>query len=464
MFMEVSLFGAAKTVTGSCYSISTKREKILIDCGMFQGNKDMERLNYQEFGFNPKEYNSLILTHSHLDHCGRLPRLIMAGFKGKIFATSATKDLAFVILMDAAKIASHDVQKENERRKQQGLPARFPIYTEDDVKKTMSLFETKEYGREFKVTDNIFARFYDAGHIVGAASVQLRVIEGKKSTVLAFSGDIGPEGTPIVKDLEMIGEADYVFVESTYGDRLHPPISERKNEFLNVIINSYEKGGKLLIPSFAIERAQELLYDMNEFAEKGIMPKMNVYLDSPMAIKATEVFKAHEECYNDEIKQVIANGDNPFHFPGLIYSETVDDSRNIGNDKKPFVVIAGSGMCTAGRIKMHIKNYISDPNSTILFVGFQVEGTLGYWIKKGEKKVRLLGSEVDVNAEVKSIDSFSGHADYKGLLNWLKYFSPKPKKVFICHGEEKTIIKFSKRVKKLSLKAYIPTMGEKIVL
>jgi metallo-beta-lactamase family protein len=458
--MEVKLFGAAKTVTGSCYSIQTKGTKVLVDCGMFQGPKRIQKMNYEEFGFNPKSYKALFLTHAHLDHCGRIPKLVKLGFKGQIYATAAARDLAFVVMMDSAKIAKHDTMYENKKRERQGLPPREPIYTEKDVKNAMMLFTVVKYDTPIKITNDVTAQFYEAGHILGASSVQLEI----EDKTLIFSGDLGQSDTPIVRDPEVIKKADYVFIESTYGDRLHEPMGKRKNKFLEIIHKTYKKGGKLMIPSFAIERAQELLYDLNGFVEKKLMPKIPVFLDSPMAIKATEVFKKHPEEYNKEIKDLLDSGDNPFSFPGLSYSNTVDDSKKINTIKTPLIVIAGSGMCTAGRIKHHIKNYIEDPKNTILFVGYQVQGTLGYWIKKGEKRVRLLGTEVNVRANVETIDSFSAHADYKSLLTWLKNFNPKPQKVFICHGDEEAAISFSKKVQKLGLKTYIPNMQESLKL
>jgi len=462
--MEITLFGAAKTVTGSCYSIKTKKWNILVDCGMFQGAKELERKNYEDFGFDPKDYHYLLLTHAHLDHCGRIPKLVKEGFKGKIYSTSATKDLTYVVLMDAAKIAFHDTINENRKREQEGLPQREPIFTEGDVKTAMELFEVIDIEEKFQINDHIVVKFYEAGHILGACCIQMKIKEAKKETIVVFSGDIGQAGTPIVKDLEIIGEADYVFIESTYGDRLHPPVEERKNEFLKIIRDTYKRGGKLMIPSFAIERTQELLYNLNEFAEKEIMPKMNVYLDSPMAIDATNIFIKHIEEYNKEVRDLVETGDNPFHFPGLIYTKTIEESKKIQEVTKPCIIIAGSGMCTAGRIKHHIRHNISNPHNTLLFVGYQAEGTLGYWIKNGEKKIRLLGHEVFVNAQIKSIDSFSGHADYKGLLNWLRYFIPKPKKVFICHGEERSCKSFAEKVEKTGIKTYIPSLGEKLKL
>ena len=468
--MKVRLFGAAKEVTGSCYSIETDKSKVLVDCGFFQGSKDNERKNYEDFKFIPKEYNALILTHAHLDHSGRVPKLIKYGFKGKIFATPATRELAFIIMMDTVKIAMQDTANENERRIKQGLPPRKPIYSETDVKNTMKLFVDVEYKEVVKITEDISVRFVDAGHILGAASIDVTIREGKKSSVLVFSGDIGQAKSILVREIDPLEKADYVFMESTYGDRLHPPIEERKKEFLRIIKETYNRGGKLLIPSFAVERTQELLYYLSDFFQEGLIPKMKVYLDSPMAMKATEVFSKYKTYYNDQVQYEIIERKKTkgrqelFDFPELVLTKTVEESKKINNVEGPCIIIAGNGMCTAGRIKHHIRNNISNPKTTLLFVGYQATGTLGYWIKNKEKKIRLLGQEVLVKAHIESIDGFSAHADYNELISWLNNFKEKPKKVFICHGEEEQALAFKKRIEKLGYSSYIPELYEEIVL
>ena len=462
--MEVKLFGAAKTVTGSCYSLTVESSRILVDCGMFQGGKKREKLNYEPFGFNPRHYKALLLTHAHLDHCGRIPKLVKEGFKGKIYATAATKDLAFVVMMDSAKIAFYDAKYENKKRIKNGLPQREPIYSEQDVKNAMKLFQIVNYGDEVIVTNNITAKYYDAGHILGSACIQLFIKEKGKEKKVVFSGDLGQSHTPIVRDPQFIEDADYVFIESTYGDRLHESFKERTSGFLNIIKQTYKGGGKVLIPSFAIERAQELLFDINGFVENNKMPKMSVFLDSPMAIRATEVFRKHPEFYDSEVKAVLDKGDDPFNFEGLVYSKGVDQSKKINTLDGSCIIIAGSGMCTAGRIKHHIKNHIEDARNTILFVGFQVHGTLGYWIKKGEKNIRLLGTEREVNAKVESMESFSAHGDFKELLKWLSGFKSKIKKVFVCHGDEDACDSFAEKVEKKGLKTKVPNMGESLTL
>lgn len=460
--MKIKILGAGKTVTGSCYSLSTKEEKILIDCGMFQGAKDMERLNYEKFNFNPGEYKALILTHSHLDHCGRIPKLTRLGFKGKIFATNATKELAYIILMDSANLAKKDTENENKRRAKEGLAPRKPLYTEDDVRRTMKLFQVVPYEQDFKVTGNIIGRFYDAGHILGASSVQILVKEGREKKIVSFSGDLGQKQSILIRNTQYIPKSDYVFVESTYGDKLHPDIQERERELIRVINETYKKGGKLMIPSFAVERAQEIIYCIGKFQEQGLIPKMKVYLDSPMAMKATEVFSKFKEYYNSEVLKELKNRGDVFSFPNLVYTRTTQQSKVLNTITDPCIIIAGNGMCTGGRIKHHIRNSISDEKNTVLFVGFQVQGTLGYWLKKGEKRIRLLGVEVDVKAKIEAIEGFSGHADYKELIEWLNNFKPKPKKVFITHGEEEQIKSFSEKITKLGYNNYIPSMNEEL--
>ncbi|MFA5855986.1 MAG: MBL fold metallo-hydrolase [Candidatus Pacearchaeota archaeon] len=460
--MKIKILGAGKTVTGSCYSLSLENEKILIDCGMFQGGKDIERLNYEEFNFNPKEYSVLILTHAHLDHCGRIPKLVRYGFRGKIFATNATKELAYIIMMDSANIAKRDTEEENKRRKKQGLPPRKPLYNDMDVKVAMKLFKVVSYQKEVKITPNINAKFYNAGHILGASSIQLFVNDSGKQKILSFSGDLGQKELIIIKTAEPIAKSDYVFIESTYGDKLHPKIPERETELIRIINETYKKGGKLLIPSFAVERAQDILYCIGKFKEKRLIPNIDVYLDSPMAMKATEVFSNHHEYYNNSVLNTLKNRKDAFNFPGLIYIKTKEESKELNSIKKPCIIIAGNGMCTAGRIKHHIKYGINNPMNTLLLVGYQAEGTLGYWLKKGEKKIRLLGYEMEVKAKIESIDGFSGHADYKELISWLNNFSPKPKKIFITHGEIEQAKEFSKKISKLGYNNYIPDMNEYI--
>jgi metallo-beta-lactamase family protein len=344
----------------------------------------------------------------------------------------------------------------------EGLPPRKPLYNESDVKIAMNLFRTVPYQKDFIVSKNIVAQFYNAGHILGACSVQLLIKEGKEKKKISFSGDLGQKAPILINDLNPIQKSDFVFIESTYGDRLHPDIHEREKELIRIINETYEKGGKLMIPSFTVERAQELIYLIGQFQEKGLIPKLKVYLDSPMAMKATDVFSKYKEYYNQSALKVLKNKKDIFKFPNLIYTRTTEESKQLNVLNKPCIIIAGNGMCSAGRIKHHIRNGIENYKNTLLFVGFQVQGTLGYWIKKGEKRIKLLGVELEVNAKIESIDGFSAHADYKELIEWLNNFSPKPKKVFLTHGEEEQIRLFSKRISKLGFNNYAPSMREEI--
>lgn len=462
--MEVKVFGAAKEVTGSCYSITVETEKILVDCGMFQGGKDLERLNYEKFGFSPRQYKALILTHAHLDHCGRIPLLVKNGFRGKIYATDATKALAQIIMSDSAKIAMEDTINENKRRAKENLPPRKPIYTLTDVSETMRLFATVKYGEEVRIAKNISMKFYDAGHILGSASVQIVLKEKDKTKTIVFSGDLGQENSILVKDKTPIQKADYVFMESTYGDRLHDPRDKRKNELIRVINETYKRGGKLMIPSFAVERTQELLFYIGKFMEDGTIPKIPVFLDSPMAIKSTEVFGKYIKYFNEEVQNRFKETNDVFNFPELSLTRSRAESIQINGVSEPCIIIAGNGMCSAGRIKHHILNNIENEKNTLLFVGFQVEGTLGYWIKKGEKNIRLLGREVEVKSKIETIEGFSAHADKVELLKWLKKFSPKPKKVFITHGDLEQQEALSKTLTKEKYESYIPSLNESLNL
>ncbi len=461
--MEVKVLGAAKQVTGSCYSLSTGDEKILVDCGMFQGSKESEKLNYEKLEFNPGKYSALLLTHAHLDHCGRIPLLVKSGFKGKIYATDATKALAQIIMLDSAKIAVEDTRNENVRRAKEHLPARKPVYSLGDVRDAMRLFSIVKYDEEIKLTKNISAKLYDAGHILGSSSIQVLINENGKNRSVVFSGDLGQENSILVKNTELIAKADFVFMESTYGDRLHDPQEKRKKELIRVINETYQRGGKIMIPVFAVERTQEILFYLGKFMEDGTIPKMPVFLDSPMAIRSTEVFKKFTSYFNSDVQNRLNKTKDVFGFPNLTITRGRRESMEINTLQKPCIILAGSGMCTAGRIKHHIANNIEDEKNTLLFVGFQVEGTLGYWIKKGEKKINLLGREVAVKSKIESIEGFSGHADKNGLLKWLNNFSTKPK-VFIIHGDADQQIALSKVLEKLKFETYIPSMGEVLEL
>ncbi|MFA6255966.1 MAG: MBL fold metallo-hydrolase [Candidatus Absconditabacterales bacterium] len=464
--MKLTFCGAAKIVTGSCYYIEVKQSgtgttKFLVDCGMFQGPKDVMRLNYEPFLFDPKEIEFVLLTHAHIDHCGLIPKLHKQGFTGKIYATSATIDLTEIMLEDSANIQEKNIEQENKRRKQQHLPPRFPMYTLDDAKGCTPLFSPIEYTKIFKLNENIQAIFQDAGHIMGSASIELFVTEGTATKKLVFSGDIGQRNTPIIQDPTLIQEADYLFMESTYGDRKHEDTAGKKELLIKYVSETFEKGGKLLIPSFSVERTQELLYFFNIIIKEGNFPDEKIFLDSPLSIKATEIFKQHTEVFDEE---ALHKYPNAFEFPQLQCTESIEDSMKLNTYNDPCIIIAGNGMCTAGRITHHLKHGLSNSKNTLLFVGYQADGTLGRYILEGEKKVRLMGETIAVNAEIEKINGFSGHADADQLMRRAKGFTKAPIKTFIVHGEGTAQTSLRSKLEEISFTCEIPSIKDQVEL
>jgi len=460
--MKITCHGAARVVTGSCHQVQTISENFLIDCGMFQGGKDLNRLNYESFRFNPEDLDFVIVTHGHIDHCGLLPKLVKHGFNGTIYATPATADLLPIMLADAAFIQEKDTEHENRRRLRMGQMPREPLYTTDDADKVTPLIKEISYGETLKISEDLEFRLMDAGHVIGSAIVELFVNEDGKKKKVVFSGDLGQVDAPIIEDPTEIEKADYVFIESTYGNRLHDKHAPRKEQLLEIVKETWAKGGKLLIPSFALERTQELLYILSELktTEKSF-PDIKIFLDSPLAIKITEVFRDHPEIYDKEAKN---RTDEPFNFPGLTLSVTAQDSMKINDLDEPAIIIAGSGMCTAGRIRHHLKHGIWDSKNTVLFVGYQAPGTLGRIILDGAKEIRMMGMTLAVNADIRKIGSFSAHADKNGLIRWLNAFSRKPEKVFLIHGEGKVMEEFAADLSEKGFTAEIPKRGNTITL
>lgn len=452
--MQVTCHGAAGSVTGSCHLVETNSSRFLIDCGMFQGNKTLNRLNYEPFPFDPQTIDFVISTHGHIDHCGLLPKLTKHGFNGTVYGTSATADLLPVMLGDAAYIQEKDTEHENRRRERKGESPREPLYDRTDADQVTGLIQPLNYNTSMKVNDEITFRFRDAGHVIGSAIVELYVKEGGREIKTVFSGDLGQWDVPIIEDPTYIWNADYVFIESTYGDRNHQKSLPRKEQLLEHIVNTYNKGGKLLIPCFALERTQELLYTLSELMnETEDFPPMDVYLDSPLAIKITEIFKKHPDLYDEEAR---ARTDKPFDFPGLICTPSVDESRKANAMTEPAIIIAGSGMCTAGRIRHHLKHGIWNPQNTVLFVGYQAPGTLGRILIDGAEEIKMMGMTLVVKADIARIGAFSAHADKDELTGWLSAFKEKPKRVFLVHGEEKTLAAFSSSLEEIGFDTQIP--------
>jgi metallo-beta-lactamase family protein len=468
--MRITFLGAAKMVTGSCYLVETKCYKFLIDCGMFQGRSKEEALNEAPFPFNPSELDFVLLSHAHIDHSGRIPKLFLDGFKGSVITTKASADLCSIMLPDAGHIQEFENEWTNRKRLRAGKPPVQPLYTYQDAVDCLKFFQGVRYDEVVEINESIAVRFNDAGHILGSSIIEIWVKEENERTKIVFSGDLGNKGMPILRDPAIIESADYLIIESTYGNRLHIEKKNKVERFIDIILETVEKGGNIIIPSFAVGRTQEIIYELNKQREKfqGKYEKLlniPVFVDSPLAISATEVFRKNLDCYDEEAREYIENGDNPLDFPGLEFSRTSDESKALNERKDSIIVISASGMCEAGRIKHHLKHNLWRENSTILFVGYQAEGTLGRKLIDGVKKVKLFGEEISVNARIEMIDGFSGHADRDGLLDWIEGFKQKPRKIFIVHGEESGMIEFSEIIKdRFNTETVIPSRGDTYVI
>lgn len=462
--MKIHFYGAAEVVTGSNHLITTDKHKILIDCGLFQGSEELEKLNYKDFEYNPSEIDFVLLSHAHIDHSGRIPKLVKEGFKGKIICTKATYDLCKIMLLDSGHIQESDTKWLNKKRLRAGKTPVKPLYTVEDARISLNYFEPVLYDQKIDLNENIQVRFRDAGHLLGSSIIELWITEKNKTVKIVYSGDLGMKNKPILRDPELIEEANYLIVESTYGDRLHESVAERANKLIEIIDKTTSRGGTVIIPSFAVGRTQELIYELNNYYEHldivETYKKIPIYVDSPMAVSATKVFKENPYCFDDEAKKLILSGDNPFEFENLYFVNDQKESMRLNEYDYPKVIISASGMCTAGRIRHHLKHNLWKKENSVIFVGYQAEGTLGRILKDGVKKVKILGEEIKVLAEIYSIEGFSGHADQKGLMDWLKGFKKFPEKVFVVHGEEHSAKKLAELIKKtFNVDAVVPNIG-----
>ncbi|AOY76059.1 MBL fold metallo-hydrolase RNA specificity domain-containing protein [Clostridium formicaceticum] len=462
--MEIQFLGAAKVVTGSNILISTGKYKILLDCGLFQGTKDLEALNYENFQFNPAEIDYLLLSHAHIDHSGRIPKLVKEGFRGKIVCTKATKDLAEIMLVDSGHIQESDVEWENRKAKRAGKPPVEALYTAEDASNSLRYFEAALYHQKITLNDSITVRFQDAGHILGSSIIELWITEKHDTVKIVYSGDIGMKNKPLIRDPDFIESADYLILESTYGNRLHENIDKRMEKLMDIINTTVLRGGTVIIPSFAVGRTQELIYELNKYYEYTndleTFLRVPIYIDSPMATSATEIFKKNAYCFDEEAKKLILSGDNPLDFDNLYFVRDHNESMRLNDANYPKVIISASGMCTAGRVRHHLKHHLWKKKNSVVFVGYQASGTLGRILKDGVKKVKLLGEEIAVLAEIHSIEGFSGHGDQADLLNWLGAFKKKPKRIFLIHGEEEASAALSQKIKnKYAIPTTIPNVG-----
>lgn len=460
--MQITFYGATRTVTGSCFLVEVGEYKFLVDCGMYQGSKELEDRNWEEFPFNPASINYVFLTHAHLDHCGLIPKLIRHGFDGTIISTDATKDLAEIIMYDALKIQEGDEQSGRLRYKD-GSP-KSPLFREVDIVTAMSKFRTYPYSKSIQLRQGLEFRMRNAGHVLGSSIFEFWLKNGSEEKKIVFSGDLGQPGKRIIWDPDNVREADYVVIESTYGDRLHKDKNESILEFLSIVKEAEKKKGNILIPVFAIERTQEILYELNLMVESNLLKGVEVFVDSPLAKRATEIFAKYEKYYDTDAARLIEKGDEPFEFNGLKIIETVDESKSL-RDKKGAIIMAGSGMCTGGRILHHLLNNLEDKNTHVIFVGFQVRGTLGRALVDGASRVRIFGKEVEVRAQIHTIGGLSAHADQRDLRYWLRGFGMGVKKVFLVHGDEEVMNNFAENIKEeLHLEPHIPEVGETVTL
>ena len=471
--MNITFLGAAKTVTGSNFLVEAAGKKFLVDCGMYQGKAALEMENSEEFLYNVSEIDFMLLTHAHIDHSGRIPKLYNEGYRGPIYAHRATVDLCSIMLPDSGHIQETEVEWKNRKRLRAGLEPLPPLYTAEEAAKCLEIFRPVEYDTIIDVADNIQVRYNDAGHMLGSSIIEIWVTENGKTEKIVFTGDIGNNDIPLLDSPTMIDDADYLVMESTYGSRLHMRNDDKAKIFLDVVSETLDHGGRVVIPSFAVGRTQEILYEIDkikdshkddeEFQRKyQQLMKTPVFVDSPLAISATEVFKKNTDLFEEEVQEKLRHGDHPLEFPGLQFTRTADESKALNETYYPSIIISASGMCDIGRIKHHLKHNLWNPSSTILFVGYQAPGTLGRTIVDGADKVKIFGEEISVNARIEYIEGYSGHADQEWLLNFVYSFIKKPKHIFLVHGEEESEEVLKGLIEKnTQIPVTIPSFGEK---
>ncbi len=463
--MKILFGGAAGEVTGSKHLIIFNGKKILLDCGMFQGRREESDEKNRHFYWDPKEIDAVILSHAHMDHSGVLPKLVKDGYNGPIYCTHATRDLCNYMLADSAYIQEREIEYMREKKKLSKMPYTEPLYTIDDTADTLKKFVGVNYEQSFVVTEDVVASFYDAGHILGSALTHLIFYDRKtkKHLKLCFTGDLGRRGLPILKDPQPIPETEILISECTYGNRLHADLKTVDEDLATVINQVCKDGGRLIIPAFALERTQEIVYHVHKLNNQGLIPKIPVFVDSPLAGNVTEVFRSHLECYDKQtIKEFIENGDNPFGFGELIYTRNVEESKALNTKSGPMIIISASGMCEHGRVLHHLKNNIEDPKNVVLIVGYQAEHTLGRKLVEGRKQVKIFGDSLNVKAKIYVMDAFSGHADRSDLLDYIGHVDGL-KKVFLVHGEQTQLEAFTVALAENDINdVYVPSLGEEV--
>ena len=473
--MILKFLGAAQSVTGSMHMVEANGHRLLLDCGMVQGKREVARNLNSKFPFDVKSIDAVVLSHAHLDHTGKLPMLVKLGFDGRIFSTSATRDLCSAMLRDSALLQESDQRFVNRLNAEKGLPAIEPLYALKDATESLRLFHTIEYGQTLEIFPGIRLTFKDAGHILGSSSVTLEISEAgtdaraheKKVTTLVFTGDLGRKGAAVVKDAQAIDRADILITESTYGGRHHGPMDEAKKKLSRIVTETANQRGLLIIPAFAVGRTQDVVYHLHELMQSEQIPAMPVYVDSPLATNITEIFRQHPECYDEETEQLLLQdgGKDPFGFDSLRYTRSTEESKSLNNIKRPAIIISASGMAEGGRVLHHLRRNIGNPKTTVLFVGFQAENTLGRKILEGERVVRIFGEEHEVRAKIEVINAYSAHADEGELLDFIERIPNRPDRAFVVHGEIHAAESVAAALRRLGIRVVsIPARGDEFTI
>lgn len=457
--MKLAFHGADREVTGSCHLLEAGGKRILVDCGMYQGGRELAEQNDEGFGFDPASIDLLLLTHAHLDHCGRIPLLVDRGFAGEIVATAATRELARLVMLDAAGLQEADAERRQRHASRRGDRDVRPLYTTLDALNAMDCFgRVARYGVSIPLTAGVSATFHDAGHILGSASIRIAQ-DGADPRSVIFSGDLGNRGRPILRDPQPPPQADVVVMETTYGDRLHKPLGPSVEELYDAITDTFARGGNVVIPTFALERAQEILYYLRAGVERGRLPRtLPVFLDSPMAISATEIFRRHSECYDPAERRLFADGGDPFALPGLRFTRETADSMALNRIRGGAIIMAGSGMCTGGRVRHHLRHHLWREDSSVVFVGYAAAGTLARQLIDGVKSVRLFGDDIPVRAHLYTINGFSAHADRDELLAW--HAAIAPARTVLVHGDARVMQQFASHL--TSTEVVMPAKGDSL--
>ncbi|MFH0731590.1 MAG: MBL fold metallo-hydrolase [Candidatus Omnitrophota bacterium] len=460
MTIQIKFCGGARTVTGSMHLVMTDNSNVLLDCGLFQGKRDEYYANNSSFAFNPQHLDACVLSHAHIDHCGNVPNLVKQGYRSKIYSTPPTKSLCHYMLPDSGYVQEQDIKYVNKINKRKGLPPRYPIYTRKEAEKCLRYLRSVEYHKPFPITKDVTITFYEAGHILGSAIVVTDLKTSKGITRIAYAADLGRDDMPLLKNPEVPEGINYLLIESTYGGRKHDDIEAAQAELTDAVTRTIKRGGKIIIPSFALERTQLIVYCVSELMKKKKIKRIPVYVDSPLAVNVTDVFREHWRYFDDTTRRAFIDKNDPLGYDIVTYVRNVNQSKKLNDETGPMIIISASGMCENGRVLHHLKNNVENPNNTIIVVGYMAKDTLGRRIVEREKQVRIFGRPYDLNAEVVTLNAFSSHADENGLVDFVKKCRSSLRQVFIIHGEEEQSEVLRANLKKLNLKVSIPAKNE----